>query len=66
MHVDYEILFPDPTVRTQNPPQATASPNDEPTCPAVESTQVTEQEDTGELSLIHNWGYVYIPHTWLA
>ncbi len=66
MHVDYEILFPDPTVRAQKPPQATESPNDEPTCPAVQSTQVTEQEDTGELSLIHNWSYVYIPHTWLA
>ncbi len=38
------------TVHAQNHPQATESPNDEPTCPAVQSTQVTEQEDTGELT----------------
>ena len=51
MHgVDYDILFPDPTAHAQNPPQATESPNDESTCPAVQSTQVTEQEETGELT----------------
>ncbi len=46
----YEIFFPGPTVRAQNHTQATESPNDESTCPAVQSTQVTEQEDTGELT----------------
>ncbi len=45
MHVDYEIIFPDPTARAQKPPQATESPNDEPTCPAVQSTQITETGD---------------------
>ena len=44
---DVEILVPDPRAHAQNSPQATESPNDEPTCPAVQSTQVTE---TGELT----------------
>ena len=46
----YEIFFPEPTAHAQYPLQATESPNDDPTCPAVQSTQVTEQEDTGELT----------------
>ena len=52
-----EIFFLDPTVRAQYPPQATELPNDESTCPAVQSTQVTEQEDTGgELTSYYRTG----------
>ncbi len=48
--MEYNPIVYKYTAHAQNPPQATESPNDEPTCPAVQSTQVIEQEDTGELT----------------
>ncbi len=48
--VEHHPILYEYTAHAQDHPQATGSPNDEPTCPAVQSTQVTEQEDTGELT----------------
>ncbi|XP_064399800.1 NACHT, LRR and PYD domains-containing protein 3-like isoform X2 [Halichondria panicea] len=43
----YVIFFPDLRAHNQNSPQAIEPPNDEPTCPTVQSTQIiTEREET--------------------